>query len=73
MAKRLEEILPVKFDRKSDGGKLFEEVVGYNSEAVNGGIAMSSGCVSCNNGGGSGGKGGIRYEENNYEKKVSKN
>ncbi len=53
MAKKLTELVDVEVGRDLDGIALFEAIVKYEPlNSKRGGIAMSSGCVSCNNGGG---------------------
>ncbi|MBS3165680.1 hypothetical protein J4444_01020 [Candidatus Woesearchaeota archaeon] len=74
MARRIEELLKVEVDERIGSGELFERTAAYRTEVINGGISMSSGCVSCNNGGnpGGGGKGGGRlYEPENETKKYA--
>jgi hypothetical protein len=69
--KRLEQLLPVKKEKESDGIALFEHVMQqYESGNIKEGIVVSSGCVSCNNGGGigSGVGGGVsKYESQEYK------
>ena len=53
MAKKLTELVDVEVGKDLDGIALFEATVKYEPlSSERGGIAMSSGCVSCNNGGG---------------------
>jgi hypothetical protein len=54
MIGKLEEILPVEVSEDLSPGEVFEKLTAYTPKVINGGIAMSSGCVSCNNGGGGG-------------------
>jgi len=71
MVKKLEELLPVDIPKELDGYRLFEYVVRiYDPSILEQGIAMSSGCVACNNGGGCN-KGGGKVTED-YQDELSK-
>ncbi len=66
--KRLEELLPASAPQDLDAGELFERSVREEVTYVSG-VAMSSGCVSCNNGGGGGSGGTLGYakDEKTYK------
>jgi len=51
MTRRIEELLKVEIPEEIGSGELFEITARERNEVINGGISMSSGCVSCNNGG----------------------
>ncbi|MEK6956147.1 MAG: hypothetical protein AABW52_05785 [Nanoarchaeota archaeon] len=59
MTRRIEELLKVEIPEEIGSGELFEITATDRNEVINGGISMSSGCVSCNNGG----NGRIEYKE----------